>query len=253
MNNAKERFSNRVEDYRKYRPGYPAELASFITEKCNPRKDWTIADIGSGTGISSIFLQTHSGCTVFAIEPNREMRMEAEKAFADCSQIISVDGSSEDTTLPDESVNMVSAFQSFHWFDKERAKKETKRIVKSPGWMLWVWNERQVKGTRFLEQYEHLLQKLPEYRRVDHRNTTTGHLSAFIDHKELAFMEFPNVQRFDFEGLKGRFFSSSYTAPGGTLAYDEQKKALADVFDRTNENGFVGFRYLTKAWLGRVK
>lgn len=47
------RFSNRVEDYVKYRPHYPREIVSFLADQYDLTNDKLIADIGAGTGISS--------------------------------------------------------------------------------------------------------------------------------------------------------------------------------------------------------
>ena len=46
-----ERFTNRVENYTKYRPGYPAEIVSLLSDKFQLEPGAVIADIGSGTGI----------------------------------------------------------------------------------------------------------------------------------------------------------------------------------------------------------
>ena len=68
-----ERFSNRVENYIKYRPGYPQAVLDTLRAECGLNEDSMVADIGSGTGIlSEMFLE--NGNTVFAVEPNREMR-----------------------------------------------------------------------------------------------------------------------------------------------------------------------------------
>lgn len=55
---SKKRFSNRVENYIKFRPDYPKEIIQFLKKKCSLTKEYLIADIGSGTGISAkIFLE----------------------------------------------------------------------------------------------------------------------------------------------------------------------------------------------------
>jgi 16S rRNA A1518/A1519 N6-dimethyltransferase RsmA/KsgA/DIM1 with predicted DNA glycosylase/AP lyase activity len=73
-----ERFSDRVENYAKYRPRYPDAMLEFIREIV-PRSV-TIADIGSGTGILTKQL-LDAGYEVYAIEPNGPMRSEAERSM----------------------------------------------------------------------------------------------------------------------------------------------------------------------------
>src|SRR5687767_3870583 len=120
-----QRFSDKVEDYVRYRPHYPAEIIPFLVKEAGLKKDWVVADIGSGTGIScEIFLA--NGNKVIGVEPNKEMREAAEKIFSGQKAFASVSAAAEATSLPDHSVDLVIAGQAFHWFDTEKSKKEFK-------------------------------------------------------------------------------------------------------------------------------
>ncbi|MCI0339308.1 MAG: class I SAM-dependent methyltransferase, partial [Acidobacteria bacterium] len=78
MSDVTQRFSTRVENYIKYRPGYPKEVIETLKAECGLTPDSVIADIGSGTGIlAKMFLQ--NGNPVYGVEPNREMREAGEK------------------------------------------------------------------------------------------------------------------------------------------------------------------------------
>src|SRR6476659_5902914 len=104
MLDSKTRFSNRVADYVKYRPDYPREVLGFLRERIGLQPRWTIADVGSGMGISCrMFLE--NGNVVIGVEPNPDMRAAAEQAF-DGVQFLSRDGCAEATTLPDASVDL---------------------------------------------------------------------------------------------------------------------------------------------------
>src|SRR5574337_263467 len=97
-----ERFSSRVENYVKYRPGYPAEVVTRLEELGILKKDFVIVDIGSGTGISAkIFLER--GYSVAGVEPNREMRLAGETFLAAFGNFKSLDATAEATTLADQS------------------------------------------------------------------------------------------------------------------------------------------------------
>src|SRR5262245_10828564 len=124
----KTRFSNRVEDYARYRPSYPPAVIDHLKESVGLESSWTIADIGCGTGISSESFLNH-GNPVLGIEPNREMRISAATRFAACDRFRPIDASAESTTLPDSSVDLIVAAQAFHWFDHAAAKTEFLRIL----------------------------------------------------------------------------------------------------------------------------
>ncbi len=247
------RFGDRVENYKKYRPDYPAQIIPFLKEHCAIDNTWSIADIGSGTGISTNFLITGLNCHVHAIEPNSKMQSEADATLGLNPFYRSTNGSAESTTLPDSSVNMVAAFQAFHWFEKEMAAQEFKRILKNPKHILFVWNDRVITGSGFAEGYEAILRDLPEYGRVTHKNISMDQLQEFTKDHNIKTAVYSNAQRFDFEGLKGRFFSSSYTPAFGTDAYYLQIDKLRNLFDRCNTGGFVEFEYRTEVFLAEMK
>src|SRR3954447_4559397 len=122
------RFSNRVEDYIKYRPNYPRALVRLLEAECGMTGASVIADVGSGTGIlSELFLK--NGNRVYGVEPNREMREAGERLLASYTNFVSVDGRAEATTLDDASVDFVTAGQAFHWFDPPRTRREFVRVL----------------------------------------------------------------------------------------------------------------------------
>src|SRR5262249_20110821 len=169
MNDSTERFSSRVENYMKDRPGYPIEVIETLSDECGLAADSIIADVGSGTGIlTDMFLQ--NGNVVYGIEPNREMREAAERLLKDYPRFRSVAARAEETALDDKSVDFITAGQAFHWFDREKTRTEFVRILKSRGWVALIWNERVTTTTPFLVAYEQLLKDYStDYEQVDHR------------------------------------------------------------------------------------
>jgi SAM-dependent methyltransferase len=248
----KVRFSDRADDYRKYRPSYPVEALKFAKDHCHAREDWQIADVGSGTGISTEALLRVFGCSVHAVEPNASMRAQAERLLGRNPRFHSVDGSSECTSLPDASVDMVAAFQAFHWFDKDKTSVEFARILRMPCWVLLVWNDRVTEGTAFLEGYETILKDLPEYPKVTHKSINAEDVRTFLGNTDLTVAEFPSSQRFDLDGLLGRSFSSSYSPAKDTDGYRRHVERLTALFDQTNKNGHVEFVYVTKVYIGKL-
>ena len=251
MSNPTERFSNRVADYVKYRPGYPVELLQLLRARCELSPDSVVADIGSGTGkLTELFLK--NGNRVFAVEPNSAMRLAAEQLLSTNNRFVSVSGSAEDTTLNSGSIDLISAGQAFHWFDRTKAKTEFARILKPGGWTVIIWNERKLDTTPFLKAYEKLLLNYgTDYQEVRHENVA-GEVAGFFAPNETAMSSFENRQEFDFEGFKGRVASSSYTPPPGSADFDTMLTVLKEIFDEYSVNNRVVFEYNTRVYFGQV-
>ena len=127
------RFTGRAEDYDRYRQRYPAvQILARLREWCGLSPQWLVADIGAGTGmLAEVFLA--NGNRVLALEPNADMRGLMRAAFApphpNAAQLEVLDATAETTTLSDASVDLVAAGRAFHWFDKDRALAEFRRIL----------------------------------------------------------------------------------------------------------------------------
>ncbi|MDZ4405394.1 class I SAM-dependent methyltransferase [Prosthecobacter sp.] len=245
-----QRFSDRVENYVRYRPRYPQEITTMLQRESGLTPQSVIADIGSGTGISAeLFLR--AGCTVHAVEPNREMREAAERLLSHHGGFHSVNGSAQATTLPDHSVDLIVAAQAFHWFNTPETRVEFTRILKPAGQVALIWNERKLDATPFLRAYEQLLLTFAtDYTKVRHENTDAGELRCFFI-GPYATHAFANEQHFDFEGLKGRLLSSSYAPAEGQSRHDEMIVELRHIFDAHQTSGQVCFEYDTRLHVGR--
>ena len=251
MTDTVERFSNRVANYVKYRPDYPREIIAYLESRCGLTHESIVADIGCGTGISSqLFLENCN--TVYGIEPNDAMREAAVKSLKDFPAFKPVAGASEATTLPDASVDMVVAAQAFHWFDLSRTKPEFRRIVKPGGHVVLMWNERQLDTTPFLVGYEELLVKYStDYTVVRHDKFDAAVLNQYFDGGVHA-ATFPNVQIFDFEGLKGRMLSASYMPSEDHPVFPEMIAELQSIFAKHAENGRIRVFYDTNLYHSRI-
>jgi SAM-dependent methyltransferase len=252
------RFSSRVSDYRKYRPGYPGEIVLDLEREgvlkggeAGGEAGAVVADVGVGTGLlARIFLER--GYRVMGVEPNREMREAGEEELRGFGRYTSVDGMAEGTGLAEGSVDVVTAGQAFHWFKRAEARAEFSRILRGEKWVVLVWNERLVTGDAFLEAYEGLLHKFgTDYKAVDHRNVRREDLEAFYG-SEVRERIYGNRQEFDFEGLKGRLMSSSYVPREGDERFGAMVEALRGHFERYERGGRVGVVYETKVYVGRV-
>jgi SAM-dependent methyltransferase len=246
-----QRFSNRVDNYIKYRPTYPAAIIDLLRAECGLTTDTVIADIGSGTGIlTELFLQ--HGNTVFGVEPNDAMRAAGEHVLQNYQRFTSIAATAEATTLADGSIDMITAGQAFHWFDAGRTRAEWIRILKPGGWVVLIWNVRRTGGTPFLEAYEQLLETYgTDYKLVNVQRDFTVERHAFFGGDTFTQHLFTNQQWFDWDGLRGRLLSSSYTPEAGHANYAPMLQQLRTIFDAYQENGKVTFLYDTEVWCGQ--
>lgn len=247
-----QRFSDRVEDYVRFRPGYPESILKILQMEADLSAESIIADVGSGTGISSeLFLR--GGCTVYGVEPNNAMRAAAEHRLGRNSRFHSVDGTAEATTLPPASMDFITAGQAFHWFDTEPAQREFARILRPTGYVALFWNTRDADSTPFLRAYEALLEAHgTDYRQSNHRNMSPERIEAFFP-GTFRYYAFPNEQIFDYEGLKGRLLSSSYAPAPGHPQHEVMLQELGRIFEAYHAEGRIHFLYTTELYLGRFQ
>lgn len=245
------RFSDRVENYVRYRPGYPPEVLDLLRAECGLQPSHIVADIASGTGVFTRLL-LENGNPVFAVEPNLQMREMGVQQLESYPRLVSVAGTAEDTTLRSSSVDFVTAAQAAHWFDLPRARAEFVRILKPGGWCVLIWNERRTANTPFLRDYEQLLLTYgTDYKEVRHERTTAI-IHEFFAPKRCEEQVFDLRQQFDYEGTAGRLLSSSYAPLEGHPNYQPMMQELQRIFHGHAADGQVEFEYNTRAYYGHL-
>jgi SAM-dependent methyltransferase len=193
-----------------------------------------------------------NGNQVYAVEPNAEMRQAGERILADYPRLISVGGTAEATTLQAESVDLITAAQAAHWFDRDKARREFVRILKPGGRCVLIWNERRTDSTPFLRDYEKLLLRYgTDYQDVRHENTTAG-IDGFFAPSPCTTRRFEMRQHFDYESVEGRLLSSSYTPSPGHANYEPMLRELRRIFDQHQSGGRVSLEYDTRVFYGQL-
>ena len=250
--NATSRFSDRVGNYVRYRPGYPPEALQMLKAECGLAPHHVVADVASGTGIWTRAL-LENGNSVFGVEPNTEMRQAGEGLLAGFSKFTSAPGTAEETTLAPASFDFVTAAQAAHWFDRTRARQEFVRILKPGGWLVLLWNERLTDSTPFLRDYEQLLLTYgTDYADVRHEKTT-DEVNQFFDPLPFQERAFPMRQEFDYAGIEGRLLSSSYAPGPEHPKYAPMLRDLRRIFDEHAVADRATFEYKTRVYFGRLK
>jgi SAM-dependent methyltransferase len=242
--NPQGRFSDRAQDYAKYRPSYPSEAINCILEGLDTSKLIT-ADIGAGTGISSRLLADR-GVKVMAIEPNTAMRQVAL-----AHPLVEFrDGSAENTKLPDNSVDLVTCFQAFHWFNPEPTLREFARILQPEGRIALVWNDRDLDGgDRFTREYDYIITQAsnnsPILSRLDGRSGTfIKSLFSLVSQQIFAYQ-----QALTQDSLIGVATSASYIPQEGK-AYQQMLRNLTNLHQKyCDEQGLVYLKYKTSVYL----
>ncbi|HEX7814123.1 class I SAM-dependent methyltransferase [Dyella sp.] len=246
-----ERFSDRVEDYVRYRPDYPPALLDWLHRAHGVTPSWSVVDVGAGTGISSkMFLD--GGHRVTAVEPNAAMRGAAQRWLGHYTGFHAIDGTATDTGLPDAHADLVSVAQAFHWFEPAATRAEFRRILRPDGLAAIYWNSRRLYGTPFLEGYEKLLLEYgTDYTSVAERYADEDFMRDWFGEGYRGTAHFDHEQQLDFDQVRGRLMSSSYAPKPGHTNHEPMIAALRDLFDACAQEGRVGFDYDTRVYVGR--
>jgi SAM-dependent methyltransferase len=240
------RFSSRAEDYAKYRPSYPAQAIDTILAGLAPVSELLVADVGAGTGISS-HLIAERGVSVIATEPNKEMR----EAIQEHGKIRVCDATAENTSLPDASVDLVTCFQAFHWFNPELALIEFHRILKPKGRLALVWNNRDTTN-ELVNEYSHLVQTVSENHPAESRMESVEPLFRSQLFTNIRESNFIYQQELDLNGFIGRAMSVSYLPREGEK-HEQLITGLRNIYQKySNERGLIYMSYRTSVYFGEA-
>ena len=226
-------------------------MLDLLRNECGLQPNHVVADIASGTGLFTRLL-LENGNSVFAVEPNAEMREMGAHVLEGYEKLVSVAGTAEETTLDSASVDFVTAAQAAHWFDLRRTRAEFARILKPGGWSVLIWNERLTESTPFLREYEQLLLTYgTDYKEVRHERTTDI-IPEFFAPQPCQERDFSLRQRFDYEGIAGRLLSSSYAPLEGHSNYTPMMRELERIFRAYAQDGVAEFEYKTRVYYGHL-
>ena len=175
----KNHFSDKSEDYEKYRPHYPEELFSYLASISEEHE--TAWDCATGTGQSALSL-TNYYSKIIASDTSESQIQNAVKN----RKIKYVVASAEHSNLKSNSIDLITVAQALHWFDIKLFTKEIDRVLKKHGLLaVWTYNLLQIQPD-IDEVINHLYKTvLDEYWPKERRLVEEGYKSIFFPFEEL--------------------------------------------------------------------
>lgn len=243
-------FSPKAADYAASRPDYPTALVATLRGELTAGLDSRIADVGAGTGLLTQGL-LDLGCAVTSVEPNADMRAEADRRLAGRPGYRSIAGSAEALPLPDRSLDLITAAQAFHWFEIERTRAEFLRVLKPRGQVALIWNDRVLDAPLHVALDDIFAQFGGAQRGALLAHENRADVPRFFRHGAKRELSWPHVQRLDQDGCVSFVFSRSYMPRRETDAGRESERLARSVHARFARNGFVDVPYRTVLILGR--
>ena len=243
------RFDGKGEIYAKARPKYAAALFEYFRNTLHIPAGSVFADVGSGTGIFTEQL-LHCGYRVFAVEPNADMRKQAEERLSGYEGFQSVSGSDADMKIPAHSVDYITAAQAFHWFDAESFRRECRRVLKPGGKVILVYNSRDENAacTKALAALRRSF--TPEFHGFSNGISDEACRAFFAGKCDIFRTD--NMQVYDRQGYLNRVLSSSYSLKESDVRYAEYLNEINEIFDRFSAEGQITVPTETVAYVGEV-
>ncbi|MEV7772875.1 methyltransferase domain-containing protein [Kitasatospora sp. NPDC086791] len=130
-------FGAVADEYHRARPGYPDGLFDAV-ERLWGRglRGSRVLDVGAGTGIATRLLAAR-GADVVAVEPSAGM---AARFVASSPALPLVRGTGDDLPFRDDSADLITYAQAFHWTRPERSVPEAVRVLRPGGAIATWWN-----------------------------------------------------------------------------------------------------------------
>ena len=206
----KDHFSTHSATYASSRPGYPDSLFTYLSSLCDQHeRAW---DCATGSGQAAIKLADYFK-RVIATDASA-----AQIAHAQPHQTVSyVVTRAENSTLENNSVDLISVAQALHWFDLPAFTAEVDRILKSSG-ILAVWSYNLLTINPALdERIQHLYgDVLKPYWPAERQLVEEGYRSIDFPYPELSSPPF--AMELDWTLAQLRDYLSTWSAVKACLA-----------------------------------
>jgi SAM-dependent methyltransferase len=126
-------FGASADVYARVRPDWPAETVSWLT---GGARELDVLDLGAGTGKLTVAL-LEAGHRVVAVDPSEQMLTHLRMAAPAADALV---GAAEHIPVVDGCVDVVTVAQAWHWFDRERAAAQCRRVLRADGLLALAWH-----------------------------------------------------------------------------------------------------------------
>ena len=205
-------FGKTADDYALHRAGFPPSLYAALDRAGVAIDGARVVDLGTGTGtLARGFAARGARCV--GIDPSPPM-LERARALA-ARENVRVEfraGTAEDTGVADGSVDLVSAGQCWHWFDRARAAAECRRILTPNGTVMIAHFDWIPLPGNVVEATEQLIKAHNPAWRFDGGNGVYGRwltdlgAAGFTEIRSTSYDEFP---LYSHEAWRGRVRASA--------------------------------------------
>ena len=247
-----EKFTGKADVYNKFRPTYPSEFIDYLYSEVGFNVDSKIADIGAGTGILSKLLLLRNS-NVICVEPNIDMLNVAKRDLIEFPNCSFVKAPAEDTSLDENSIDFITVAQAFHWFDHDKFKIECRRILKSEGKLVLIWNTWSKSDELVVEIGKVNQQLCPNFKGDfggNHSNLES--CENFFKGGICDFKVFKNYLSFNEQEFIGSNLSLSFAPKENSENYNEYIIELRKLFDKYGKDGIIVIPNVTRSYAGEI-
>ena len=244
------RFSQKAQKYARYRWDYSPQAIEMIFILSKLSCGSSVADIGSGTGMLSSHL-VGKVKSLYAIEPNSEMRDYSKNLLPISSNINILDGLAEALPLPDQSIDMIMVGRAIHWFDASKARAEFLRVLKPNGWLAILQvpclNRELVEAVKSIRTAENNWNVENDKSRL---NSVSPNF--YYGNQEFIDRQFPQTITETWDEFFGRLCSLSPAPNEDDESLKKFKNAAHGIFRKFSKDDRLTIEIATQIQLGRI-
>lgn len=248
-------FDNKAALYARNRPSYSKNVLNYLNENLRFTPAALGADIGCGTGQLTKILAGYFD-SLYAVEPNESMLNECQKYLCGYKNIHYIYRCAKSTGIADNILDYITVAQAFHLFHDSETLRELKRILKSDGYFVIVYNMKNHSSKLFLKNEEVISRYCPLYRRNFHATEFKyNSFQNYFTEDSYQYCYFPNdnTEYLDYNTFINRTLSASYAIQKENSSFSNFIKDLSTVFTNFSVNHTIKMELSTVIYSGHLR